>query len=104
MAILASTMSTDTMALGAVMMLGNLSCRSRVNITVAWFVSGLGSLARTGRVTLKLHIALGARLPQPLAMAVASRSPSKVSVKLSLAVPRVRLGLSDELVLVTWKL
>src|SRR5262249_55924279 len=90
----------------AVMMLVKLpKVGAKVKATVVVFVSGVGSPAWMGRVTVNVNDAPGARLPPPAAMAAASRSPSNVSVKklLGLLVSSTRLGLSDELVLVTVK-
>src|SRR5262249_53514918 len=83
---------------------------ARVKATVAVLVSGLGSPAWMGRVSVKVNVAPGAMLatvavllPVAAWMASASRFPSRVSVNelLGLLVSSTRLGLSDELVLVT---
>src|SRR3954454_1371811 len=72
-----------------------------VKTTVAELINGLGSPDWIARVSVKLNDPPGATLPPPAAIASASRLPSRLSLNelLALLVPRTRLGLSDELVL-----
>src|SRR5207237_114289 len=74
-----------------------------VKTTLALLIRGLGSPAEMARVSVKLNDPPGATSPPPAAIASASMSPMSVSVKelFALLVESTRLGLSDELVLLT---
>src|SRR5262245_60292253 len=74
-----------------------------VNLTVAVLTSGVGSPAWMARVSVKVNEPPGPKLPPPAAMASASRSPNRLSMKelLALLADRTRFGLSAELVLFT---